>query len=117
MEQMKHTPGPWTAVFRSALSAIEGNPFRIDTPFGRAVHIGRGNAFHEADLLREERDELREALEPFAALLSELEARAYFGDKRPKDLPDSFPLLKALTSPTLGDLRRARSALSKARTP
>ena len=42
----------FTIVFEGDIGAINGNPFHIETPYGKPVAIGRGDAFAELDELR-----------------------------------------------------------------
>ncbi|MGE5500610.1 MAG: hypothetical protein ACM3W4_01645 [Ignavibacteriales bacterium] len=65
----------FTLVFEGDLRAIKKNPHNTDTPFGRAVVAGVGNAFDEFDALVEVRDELLEALELAVAILEEADFR------------------------------------------
>ncbi len=37
----------FTAVFKGDLQAIDGNPFHVETPFGRPIAIARGDALEK----------------------------------------------------------------------
>ncbi len=43
----------FTLVFKGDIGRFKKNPMLTETPFGRPVAAGRGNAFEEADALRE----------------------------------------------------------------
>lgn len=44
----------FTLVFEGDIGKFEQNPMLTDTPFGRPIAAGRGDAFEEADDLREQ---------------------------------------------------------------
>ena len=50
----------FTVYFNRPLKDLEGNPFHIESPFGAAQTIGRGNSFDEADIYREALEEIVE---------------------------------------------------------
>jgi hypothetical protein len=43
-----------TMVFEKNISPIDYNPFEIETPFGKPVSVGIGDAFEEIEHLRNE---------------------------------------------------------------
>jgi len=45
-----------TAVFECDIQKIEGNPFHIETPFGKAISVGIGDAFSEIEELEARAD-------------------------------------------------------------
>jgi len=51
-----------TAYFEYDLSELDANPHFIETQFGKARVVSRGNEFAERDALEAQRDELLEAL-------------------------------------------------------
>jgi hypothetical protein len=48
----------FTAVFRGSIDEVEGNPFRLATPFGRIEAIERGNRLERAERLRLELEKI-----------------------------------------------------------
>jgi hypothetical protein len=54
--------GYFTLVFKGHLRDFNGNPLRTETPFGIPVVCGYGDAFEEADNLREELENLTRSL-------------------------------------------------------
>lgn len=44
----------FTLVFEGDIGKFKKNPLNTDTPFGRPVAAGRGDAFEESDKLREQ---------------------------------------------------------------
>lgn len=42
----------FTIVFQGRLSDFEGNPFKVETVFGKAIAVSVGNALEENDELR-----------------------------------------------------------------
>lgn len=50
-----------TVFFRFDPAKIGGNPFHVDTPFGRPATVSRGNEFERADALQARLDALVEA--------------------------------------------------------
>ena len=68
-----------TAVFECDIQKIEGNPFHIETPFGKAISVGIGDAFSEieelearADLCDPTQDERVKALVEAAKRLADM---------------------------------------------
>lgn len=51
----------FTLVFEGDLRKFDGNPHKTDTPFGRAVRAGIGDAFEALDKAEAERDRAMEA--------------------------------------------------------
>mgnify|MGYP001567160593 CR=1 FL=1 len=43
----------FTLVFSGDLQAFNGNPFKTDTPFGRPIAAGLGDAFDEITVLED----------------------------------------------------------------
>ncbi|RZJ41418.1 MAG: hypothetical protein EON87_16085 [Brevundimonas sp.] len=52
----------FTVVFEGDLRAFEGNPFHVDTPFGRPYACGPGNMFEREDEAVETITEMERAL-------------------------------------------------------
>ena len=52
MEKPDDKAAFFTMVFAGDIGANKGNPFHIETPYGKPVAIGRGNAFDEIEELR-----------------------------------------------------------------
>jgi hypothetical protein len=54
----------FTLVFKGKISSFNKNPFLTETPFGTPYAAGIGNAFEEADKLREKLERLKEGRAP-----------------------------------------------------
>lgn len=53
VEPYDRDPDYVTIVFEKNIRTISDNPFSIDTPFGKPVAIGIGNAFDEIEYLHD----------------------------------------------------------------
>lgn len=54
----------FTLVFKGSIRDFAKNPFLTETPFGIPYAAGVGNAFEEADKLRDELEQLKRELAP-----------------------------------------------------
>lgn len=64
----------FTLVFEGDIRSFKANPLKTETPFGVPIVAGVGDAFEEADDMREEIDRLRAALEIIAGSSDRLQA-------------------------------------------
>jgi hypothetical protein len=120
MSENKPTPGPWVldpvndvfAANGELVAVLNGYSSEEQLVPNAALIAEAGTVYHETDLtprqLVEQRDALREALEPFAAVAEHDigEGEADIDLFRPMN-HNRAPLL------TVGDLRRALAALAK----
>ena len=64
------TDPTFTLVFEGDITRFRSNPLQTETPFGRPVAMGIGDAFAETDALRETQEALVEALDDLLQALS-----------------------------------------------
>lgn len=64
--------GFFTLVFSGNISKLPGNPHRTETPFGRAVVAGVGDAFAELDQVRSDLSTITSQRDEALRLLREL---------------------------------------------
>ncbi len=53
-----------TIMFEFDITSLEGNPFKVETPFGKPVIIGLGDIFEQRDELEERVHELEAIVQP-----------------------------------------------------
>lgn len=54
----------FTLVFKGDIGKFKTNPMNAETPYGRPLAAGRGNAFDETEVLRDALNRIQDVLKP-----------------------------------------------------